>query len=311
MVKRWFNMMRPSAAWLALFLLVIIPILLFSVFIGIRSGLFHSSAKPLTSDELKAFWTFAGVGITAAVSVTGYMITNNQEKKNQHRLALDTTVSGLRLVTNQEGTGYAPMAAVAGALATLINLDQPTIAMRALFAAWRDGAIDSASAVWLVSEIMRVNDGKIQLEAARLLSEQADSLCGHNPGEFSWPPTLFEQWIPSMPLDARIYVICALLKTLISKPLSWWDESESIGWAIATLDEAILKDSSPYVGSLAANSLDVLLKAIDEEEEVLSFIGGEKKYKDIRRRLAPISRDWTTAYYDNLELQLKSWVSGT
>lgn len=304
-------MMRPSVPWLALLFLVIIPILLFSVLIGVRSGLFHSSDKPLTSNELKAFWTFAGVGVTAAVSVTGYMITNSQEKKNQYRLALDTTVSGLQLIMNQERTGYAPKAAIAGALATLINLNQPTIAMRALSAAWRDEAIDSASAVWLVSEVIRTNDGKIQLEAARLLNEQAGILCGDNPGESSWPPTLYEQWIPSMPLDARIFIICALLKSLMSKPLPWWDEVEGIGWAIATLDEAILKDSSPYVKSIAANVLDVLLKSVPEDDEVLSSIGGEKKYEDIKRRLAPIGRDWGVGYTDNLLLQLKPWASGT
>lgn len=108
MVKRWLNIIRSNALWLLLFIFVIIPTLLFSVVIAVRSGLFHSSAKPLTSDELKAFWTFAGVGVAGPVSLTGYMIAHSQEKSSQHRLALDTTVSGLKLITNQEGTGYAP-----------------------------------------------------------------------------------------------------------------------------------------------------------------------------------------------------------
>lgn len=252
------------------------------------------------------------MGLTAAVSVAGYGITNSQEKKNQGRLALDTTVNGLQLIINQEGTDYAPKAVVAGALATLISLHQPAIALRALSAAWRDKAIDTASAVWLISEVMLTNDDKIQLEAARLLHEQAGILCDDSPGEFSWPPALFERWSLSMPIDARVFIIAALLKVLVSKPLSWWDESIGNGtvWAISTLDEVMLKDSSPYVKSVAGDALDVLLEG-DHELYVLSFVSGEKKIEDIRRRLKAIDRNWESPYTQNLLQQLRVWISGT
>ena len=169
MITRYWENRRQYIPWLLLFVLVIIPTIAGTVALAIRSGLFHAHAGPVTNDQLKVFWTFAGVAVAAAVSLTGYLMTSNQHRTSEQRLALDTTVSGLKLLANQEGSGYAPKAVVAGALATLIYLRQPIIAMRSLSTAWKEEAIDSPSAVWLISEIVATADDMTQLEAALLL----------------------------------------------------------------------------------------------------------------------------------------------
>jgi hypothetical protein len=52
-----------------------------------------------------------------------------------------------------DGTAYPTKAAVAGAIAALIHLEHPVIAMRCLEAAWDDNAVDRGTAAWLISEV--------------------------------------------------------------------------------------------------------------------------------------------------------------
>lgn len=311
MITRYWESGRQYIPWLLLFVLIIIPTLIGTAVLAIRSGLFRIQAETITNDQLKVFWTFAGVAVAAAVSLTGYLITSNQHKITERRLALDTTVSGLKLITNQDGSGYAPKAAIAGALATLIYLHQPIIAMRSLSAVWREGAIDSASAVWLISEILITAENTTQLEAALLLNARSDSLCGDDPGGFNWPASFLERWNPSLPTDARLWILHALLRMLISKPYSWWVKGAGDGYIVTTLDEALLKDPDLFVKKYAAKAVLILLKSADAaDSDTITSVHGDKGVDEIRERsyAALRSNYECMTHFDDTIDALRNWV---
>ena len=138
-----------------------------------------------------------GSVLAALVAIIGILVTRAQSARADRRLALETTVSGLKLVATSDGAGYAPSAVVAGALATLIHLQQPVVAMRALAPSWDERKIDVASAAWLISEIFTSSNGQAQLEAAGILDSHAGELCHRDPGRFSWPASVEFRWIPT------------------------------------------------------------------------------------------------------------------
>jgi hypothetical protein len=113
-----------------------------------------------------------------------------------------------------DGADYAPQAVVASGIATLVQLDQPLVAMRALSSCWRDGAVDPASAAWVISEVFETDDRDAQREAAGMLDAHATALCADDAGVFSWPPALEYRWIPTAQEPTRLHVFRAILRAL-------------------------------------------------------------------------------------------------
>jgi hypothetical protein len=143
---------------------VVLPLYIITIFIAIRSGLFSSSEKSLTGDESKAIWGLIGSAITASATLIALLVASNQNRRSEYRLTMDTAVRGIALSQSPDGS-YGTNAVVAGSLATLAHLDHPVIAMRMLAAAWRDNAVDTASAVWLINEVLIKGTPESQLEA--------------------------------------------------------------------------------------------------------------------------------------------------
>ncbi len=229
-------------------------------------------------------WGFIGAAVAAAVALIGALFTRAQAARADRRLALETTVNGLKLMTVADGTRYAPEGVVAGAIAALVHLQHPVIAMRALGACWGDKGIDIASATWVISEIFDGDDPQAQLEAAAMLDAHATELCGSDPGALSWPAAIEFCWIPKAPLPARLRVLRAILRTLLSKPPSWWREGGRQGWAVALLHEAVRTDADKDLKQHAATALDTLLPLLQASNLVeIQSAKGWIEVRDVRR----------------------------
>jgi hypothetical protein len=290
--------------WLVFFVLVIAPLYASAVYIAIRSGLF-SAGGTLTSEQLKAFWGFVGAGIAAAVTLAGALITRGQAERTDRRLKLDTTISGLGLLTNPDRTTYSPKAVVAGALSTLVYLDQSVIAVRALASAWKDDAIDAAAATWVLSRVFESGEPDTQLEAAILLNQQVPRLTSDTPSDYSWPMALHERWQPSLPTDARFFVLTALLKTLLSRPLSWWGENS--GFLLTTLDEVVRTDSDDDVRGIAARTIGQL--AHGWEWDSVTSPRGNLYVRDIARRASAVPEGAQLDELDKLISKIGPWLA--
>jgi hypothetical protein len=204
-----------------------------------------------------------GSVLAALVAIIGIFVTRTQSARSDRRLALETTVSGLKLLTTSDGAAYAPSAVVAGGLATLIHLRQPVVAMRALAPSWDESKIDVPSAAWLISEVLASSNAQAQLEAAAILDAHASELCGSKPGQFSWPASVEFRWLPDAPLPARLRLMRAVLETLLSKPADWWQAGGRLGWAVEVIHQAMRSDEDWDLRSFAADALDILVPFVE------------------------------------------------
>jgi hypothetical protein len=181
-----------------------------------------------------------------------------------------------------DGT-YAPKARIAGSLATLVHLGHPAIAMRALAIIWEEDRVDRGTACWLISEVLRTGSEISKKEAAELLFLHAETLTREaRPSYYDWPDVLIDNWLTDLPLEARVRILAAFVRVVLSQELSWW---VSKWWFFAYLDEALQIDPDPIVRDSAADLLRAFFRAIPAPPQMaVSWQSRWKSLDDIRER---------------------------
>jgi hypothetical protein len=225
------------------------------------------------------------------------------------RLALDTAIRGLELI-GSEGR-YAPTATIAGALATLVHLGHPVIAMRALDAAWDDDAVDAATGCWLISQVFQEGSEESMLEAARLLRTHAKGLCGSETeiGICEWPYVIYDKWPQQLPLDARIDVVHSLLDILLSRNPDWWGRDWN--WIIVLLFLALRYEQDQ---ALKASIGYVLPPLVDAYKKLAPLFAGFQvgsetvSLNDIREAAESSLHPFTRSEVRNRRAELESWT---
>lgn len=252
---------RIALGRVLLVVLIVVAALVLMLLLGVavRLGYAAVTGPSPKGDALKALWAFVAAGIAAAVTLTGVVFTHAQAERSESRLAVESAVRGLELIPGPERGGYAAPGVVAGALAALVHLGHPGIAMRVLGASWAKGVVDIPTATWLISEVLASRVPQAQLEAAAMLDAHAEELCADRPGQFSWPASIEFEWMPSAPLPARLRLFRAVLRTLLSRERSWWQAGGREGWAVGLLYDAARKDRDRTIRIQAARATSVLL----------------------------------------------------
>ncbi|MFD5731660.1 hypothetical protein ACFWIY_02370 [Streptomyces sioyaensis] len=242
-------------------LFVVAPLWLLAITVAIRSSLFDFNKGALNAEDTKALWVFIASGLTAAVTLTGLLLTANHNRQAEKRLGLDTAVKGIALTHVADGS-YAKKAVVAGALSTLVHLHHPVIAMRMLAAIWEEGAVDKASAIWLIDEALERGTPESKVEASRLFDKHAEELCHTIPGQYEFPAILEKKWPSELPYEARLALIFGIPKFLTSKPIPWWTDGHH--WVCPLLEAAREEDKDKNIQAFAARMLKILLYDIDD-----------------------------------------------
>jgi hypothetical protein len=289
-VRRW-----------AFVVLFVAPIYALIVVLLLRSGFFKFSA-PINDNQYKVLWTFVATALGTAATVIGLLLTQSHNRRTlafqrdvenrkllaeaeaERRQKLDTVVKGLELVSSSEGK-YAVLARVAGSLAALVHLGHPVIAMRALSAAWRDGSVDLATAVWLINEVLEHGSPASQLEACRLLFRHAGTMCDKDDdhaGDFEWPEALNTTWPADVPKAGRFEILFAIVEVVLSREKRWWGRYRD-GWAVVLLDEAMKKDPDPVLRDCACHLAGALIESYDDTQDIwLPWRDGHKDLTAIR-----------------------------
>jgi hypothetical protein len=169
------NRFRAAMPWILLSVLLLLPLYTVSAAFAIRSGILDLNDRSIDADEYKALWAFIGSGLATAASIVGILFTRAHNERTSSQLELDTAVKSLQLLTLDDGK-YAPKARVAGALSALVHLGHPLIAMRTLASVWQEGAIDSGTACWLISEVFQRGSPESKIEATTLLRQNVENL---------------------------------------------------------------------------------------------------------------------------------------
>jgi hypothetical protein len=294
----------------------------------IRSGVFDLKERDISADEYKAVWAFIAAGVGTVATIVGFLLTSAHNQRTlafqediearktvaqtevDKRLALDTAIRGLELI-GSEGK-YAPPATIAGALATLVHLGHPVIAMRTLDAAWDDGAVDAATGCWLIGQVFQEGSKESMLEAARLLRTHARGLCGSETelGVYEWPYGIYDHWPHQLPLGARINVLHSLLDLLLSRGRAWWRKSWN--WIIVLMFLALRSDQDQALKASIGYILPPLLDAYTQlSSRFVAFqLGSEQvSLNEIRDKAAESSYPLTYGEITSRRAELESWAT--
>lgn len=329
-----------------------------AVTVAVRSGLFRFGDGPLSGSELQSLWTLVGAGLAAAATTIGAFLAYSHnrrslayqaettsrrevaeaelqkrkelwdeqvqhqkevaEKEANERQRLEAAVAGLSLISKDGG--YAPKAVVAGALATLVKLDQPMLAMRILAATRKENdVIDADTVVWLIGRVLTLREGNLSVEeineakaeAAALLLSYAPSLTDKSDcGSFSWPSAATTQWPAGLTRNASVNVQVALVELMLSQPMSWWNTGASTHtWVIYTLDEAMnVEGPTSRPGQVAAALARCILKVTPNGQQIT----GIRDHRDravVESHLAGVA-DPGLPYIEGTRNRILRWGSG-
>jgi hypothetical protein len=279
----------------------------------VRTAIFLLDSLGHSSGQLaEAALAFLASVLGTCVTVAGLWLTKAHNDRTESRLALETVATGLNLIG--QGDGYAPSAKVAGALATLIHLDQPVIAIRALRTAWLDNAVDAETATWLIGEVLKSGTPGSQLEAARLLYARADKLTelrSDGSLDVHWPYWLYENWPADLHLDVRGNILRALVAVLLSKELSVWQRGDYYYWVIGLLDEAIQREKSDPEAAIGAEAgrLQTIVLGTIAGPDSITWLADRKEIAKMRENAAEaVALGWQLLPFGELEERLRNWA---
>jgi hypothetical protein len=322
--------------WIAVLFVcfLVVPLYLLLISIVVRSGLLDLRGAAFGDEQFKALIAFLGVALGTAGTVLGALIAKAtsdrafaeqreserrslvMEAESNNRQRLDTAVQVLNLIKVDAGS-YPGKAVTGGALATLVHLGQPVIAMRTLQSALADDAVDIATAVWLIDQVLSANPrerahGEVSAskdDALEVLAKLVDSLPDDDhPGNFEWPSCAYGQWPRDLSLNCGLLLLIALLGLLTSRPLRWWvSRGQTWTWVIYTLDQAAREPTSdPRLREEAATYAVCLLNLLAPQDgvnapsEVLSA-------SEISQRMEQIAHpDWRS--HQETSDRVDAWV---
>jgi hypothetical protein len=229
------------------------------------------------------------------------------EAETDKRLALDTAVKGLELLVADGG--YAPKARIAGALGSLVHLGHPVIAMRALSAAWDDGAVDNATACWLIGEVLKGDSGEASREASILLRRHANKLPRkEEDGASEWPLPIQANWPSNVPADVRWRILQALAEMLLSRERAWW--GDRLGWVVILIHEAFRHDPSQATKDFSAGLLRILL-SIEPRQGLIGWRDGSKSLAEMHLGVSNYQPSYRLTGEPGVVInRLEAWAKG-
>jgi len=233
--------------WLAVafIALLVLPLYALVITVVVRSGLWDLRGEPFSEEQFKALFLFLGAALGTTATVIGLLLTRASAERSLAQQQLDTAVQALSLIKNE--TDYAAKAVVSGALATVVHLGHPVIAMRTLQTALRDDAVDINTAVWLIDQVLvaaptPARRGVVLVaskqEAVELLHTNLERLIDDDrPGDVEWPLSAFGAWPRDLSQQAGWRLVQALMELLTSRTADWWTQTFTWSWVIYTLDQ--------------------------------------------------------------------------
>ena len=185
--------------WLGI-VLIMAWLVLVSVVLVIRTGLFDFGSDISDSKVTAAVWAFVGTGFAAAVALVGALFTSSYNDRTlqlaqqaEARASHEAAAAFLSLLGGDANKGTGPTSAqITGAVLTLRGLKHTDAARGILQAAIYDESLNPPSAAALISKFLESNNDLDKLEASRLLRRAAEKWSEH--GKFEWPISIRQYW---------------------------------------------------------------------------------------------------------------------
>lgn len=212
----WDGIRLAAAGLLFLAISVVLPVLLFGPLFGKGDAA-----------QLQAVLTYAGVMVTASVTLIGMAIKWQSDKRiaadkteQYKQIKLDAAMRAGQLLSANE-SGPAHPAAIASGLLALTKLDQVDLAVALLVDLWpgtdgrvRPGTVSSETAILVIDAALSSKSCNAQLVAAEMLCRNCAVL---KPGQsLNWPSSLEGRWIPKLSHRAKLLIVEALVGSTLN-----------------------------------------------------------------------------------------------
>jgi hypothetical protein len=215
-LQKWDGVRFTAAGLLFLAISVVLPVLLFGPVFGTGDAA-----------RLQAILTYAGVMVTATVTLVGMAIKWQSDKRiavdkaeQFKQIRLDAAMRAGQLVSPGE-SGPAHPAAIASGLLALTKLGQADLAVALLVDLWPGtagpvvpGTVSSETAILVIDAALSSESSNAQLVAAEMLCRNCAVL---KPGQsLDWPSSLEGRWISKLSHRAKLLVVEALVGSTLS-----------------------------------------------------------------------------------------------
>ncbi len=305
------NVVKRGLFWVsvAFVVLIVLPLYAALVVVSVRTNLLDLNGDEFTDEQYKAVWTFLGVALGTAATIMGAILTKSNNDKNlaeqregERRQKLDTAVQALNLIKQDDK--YATKAVTAGALATLVHLGHPTIAMQATEVAVSDDAVAPATAVWLIDQVLTGEAGMTSKgDAIALLDTLIPKLTKENPcGIFDFPVSAIAAWPRGLNESGNYWLLDSMMALLVSRDYTWWKSGgTSWTWVIYSIDELVADPSVSEGPRIGAATYGMRLMSVIGD----SWINGpadSRNPADVKKRLHPLVQDgsWLGPRWDDV-----------
>jgi hypothetical protein len=251
--------------------------------------------------------TLVGVMLKHSIDVRTFRLAQDTEQ----RMRLEASIRGIELLATDGKP--APPTQQAGALFALVQLDAIDLAIALLGEIWPRREISTEAAVWVANSALRSDVPRLQIEAATIVSANADTLAREG---LSFPDCAYLQWSTKMHVYARDGLLEALVRSLLAKKPDEWNDDilhvyvlqfDAIRkteakapsgrhiWAGAVLSLGLLVHSERY------SSFDLILTA-----------DGPVAVEAIRKEIGPLLEEATenvsTSIAETLTAAWPTWV---
>ncbi|EID52840.1 hypothetical protein [Saccharomonospora xinjiangensis] len=265
--------LRRNWPYLALLVLVALPLLWIAGALAARSGMFVFEGT-VAPEQVQVFLTFVGGGLATAATVFGALLTREHNARERRRLRLDNVLRGLESMPEEASV----QSRVAGILSTMVLLGQERVALRVLEPAWQSGNVDAATATWCIGQIITGEgaerdylegdrtDPTAVNEAAVLLREHSDKLVDSH--GYYFPGHFLHEWTTKQPLPLKVKdnILRSIGTMLRCHDRRWWFPDGRIPiWPTEVLMKCVERDSSTSVQASAALLVGSLYEVNPEE----------------------------------------------
>jgi hypothetical protein len=267
----WDAIRLTAAGLLFLVISVVLPVLLFGPLLGKGDAA-----------RLQAILTYAGVMVTASVTLVGMAIKWQSDKRlafdkadQVKQIRLDAAMRAGQLLSPNE-SGPAHPAAIASGLLALTKLDQADLAVVLLVDLWpgtdgpvAPGTVSTETAILVIDSALRSKSCNAQLVAAELLCRNSASL---EPGQsLHWPSSLEGRWIPSLSHRAKLLIV----EALVGSTLSCNSDETTLRSAAVRLYGIWSGDDNPRIRHCIGKMINALILRL-KELDYTEFIQGDR-----------------------------------
>jgi hypothetical protein len=307
----WLRRNWPAIAFIAL---LVLPLYALVITVVVRSGLWDLSGEPFNDEQFKALFLFLGAALGTTATVIGLLLTRASAERSLAQQQLDTAVQALSLIKNE--TDYAAKGVVSGALATVVHLGHPVIAMRTLQTALRDDAVDINTAVWLIDRVLVAAPAPARRdvvlvaskqEAVELLHTNLERLIDDNkPGDVEWPLSAHSAWPRDLSQQTGWRLMQALMELLTSRPAHWWTQTFTWSWVIYTLNQLVQDDTVDTVLRTEAAGYGLLLLTAHDGD--VNGLTDTAPRAEVEARLRALAGDVRQLEHRVLADKIEEWV---